>query len=179
MRRLGAAALLVTCLALAASGCGGKSQPKAMSTNDWADSVCGALVTWTTTMKSVASSLKSNPTKAGVQSAVSQADDATKTLSSSLKGLGKPDTASGQQAQQDIQSLADELSADVSSIESSVKNAQGVSGVLSAISSSSATLNKMGQQVSATFGDLQKLDTKGELESAFSQSSSCKQLTGG
>ncbi len=37
----------------------------------------------------------------------------------------------------------------------------------------------MGQQVSATFGELQKLDAKGELEKAFSSSASCKQLTSG
>ncbi len=95
MRRLGLAAVLVACLAFVAAGCGGKSEPAAVPTNDWANDVCGALVTWTTTMKSLASSLKSNPTKAGLQDAVTKAEDATKTLSSDLKGLGKPDTAGG------------------------------------------------------------------------------------
>ena len=59
-----------------------------------------------------------------------------------------------------------------------MKNASGVSGVLSAVSSTSTTLQKMGQQVSATFSQLQSLDAKGELETAFSNSASCKQLTG-
>ncbi len=58
-----------------------------------------------------------------------------------------------------------------------MNSASGVSGTLSAISVASATLVTMGQQVSSTFGDLQKLDAKGELEQAFSSSSSCKQLT--
>jgi len=178
MRRVGLAAVIVAGLAFVAAGCGGKSEPAAVPTNEWANDVCGALVTWTTTMKSLATSLKSNPTKAGLQDAVNQAEDATKTLSSDLKGLGKPDTQAGQQAKDDISTLSDQLSADVDKIQSSVNDASGVSGTLSAISVASATLVTMGQQVSTTFGDLQKLDAKGELESAFSSSSSCKQLTG-
>ena len=149
-----------------------------MPTNDWANSVCGALVTWTTTMKSLATSLKSNPTKAGLQDAVTKAEDATKTLSSDLKGLGKPDTAGRASRRRTTSTqLSDELTADVDKIQSSVNSASGVSGTLSAISVASATLVTMGQQVSATFGELQKLDAKGELEQAFSSSSSCKQLT--
>ena len=179
MRRLALAAVLLASLAFLAAGCGGKSQPAAVPTNDWANSVCGDLVTWTTTIKSLATSIKSNPTKAGLQDAVTQAEDATKTLSSSLKSLGKPDSSVGQQAKDDLNSLADELQADVDKIQSAVKDASGVSGTLTAISTASATLVTMGQQVSATFGELQKLDAKGELEKAFSSSASCKQLTSG
>ncbi len=179
MRRLALAAALVAALAFVAAGCGGKSQPAAVPTNDWANSVCGDLVTWTTTIKSLAKSIQSNPTKAGLQDAVTQAQDATKTLSSSLKSLGKPDSSVGQQAKDDISQLSDELTADVDKIQSALKSASGVSGTLTAISTASATLVTMGQQVSATFGQLQKLDAKGELEKAFSSSASCKQLTSG
>jgi hypothetical protein len=179
MRRLAFAAVPAACLALLAAGCGGKSQPAAVPTNQWADSVCGDLVTWTTAMKSVATNLKSNPTKAGLQNAVTQAEDATKTLSSNVKSLGKPDTSVGQQAKDDISSLADELTADVNKIKSSADSASGISGAVSAGAVASTTLVTMGQQVAATFGQLQKLDAKGELEKAFSSSASCKQLTSG
>ena len=180
MRRLALAIALLACVAFLAAGCGGKkSQPDTTPASDWANSVCGDLVTWTTAMKSLATGLKSNPTKAGVQSSVTQAEDATKTLSTSLKSLGRPDTESGQKAQDAVNSLADELSSDIDTITTSVKNASGISGVLSAVSTSSSTLQKMGQQVSATFGQLQSLDAKGELEKAFSSSASCKQLTSG
>ncbi len=60
-----------------------------------------------------------------------------------------------------------------------MKSASGISGAITAGSIASTTLVTMGQQVSATFGDLQKLDAKGELEKAFSSSASCKQLTSG
>ena len=36
----------------------------------------------------------------------------------------------------------------------------------------------MGNQVSATFSELQALDAKGELESAFKQAGSCDKLIG-
>jgi len=177
MRRLGLAAVLVACLAFVAAGCGGKSEPEAMSTDEWANSVCGDLVTWTNTIKSVATDLKSNPTKAGLQDAASKAQDATKTLSSDLKSLGKPDTEAGQQAKDDLSALADELTADAEKIQSAANDASGVSGAITAGSVASSTLVTMGQQISATFGELQKLDAKGELEQSFSSSSSCKQLT--
>jgi len=170
-------AVVTAALAFAAAGCGGKSEPAAVPTNDWANSVCGDLVTWTTAMKSVATNLKSNPTKSGLQDAVDQAEDATKTLSTNVKSLGKPDTASGQQAKDDLNSLADELKADVDKIQGSVKGASSVSGAISAGAVASSALVTMGQQVSATFGQLQQLDAKGELEKAFSSSASCKQLT--
>ena len=36
----------------------------------------------------------------------------------------------------------------------------------------------MGTQVSSTISDLESLDAKGELESAFKDASSCNDLTG-
>jgi hypothetical protein len=179
MRRLALAAVLVAFLAFVAVGCGGKSEPAAVPTNEWANDVCGDLVTWTTTMKSVATGVKSNPTKSGLKDAATQAQDATKTLSSNVKSLGKPDTQSGQQAKDDLNSLADQLSADVDKIQSSLNSASGVAGAITAGSVVSSTLLTMGQQVSATFAELQKLDAKGELEKAFSSSANCRQLTSG
>jgi len=36
----------------------------------------------------------------------------------------------------------------------------------------------MGTQVTSTLNDLQSLDAKGELKTAFAQSTACKSLTG-
>jgi hypothetical protein len=40
-----------------------------------------------------------------------------------------------------------------------------------------STISTMGTQVQTTFTDLENLDPKGELESAFKNASSCKSLT--
>ena len=181
MRVPTAIALLFGVLALLSAGCGGKSSSStttAVSASQWADGVCNSLDTWTTTVKSLASSLRSNPTKSAAQDSVTQAKDATKTLADNLKSLGQPNTASGQQAKADLNTLADELSADVDSIQAKINGASGITGLVTALADSASTFTSMGQQVTATFGEVQKLDVKGELKSAFSNSSSCKHLTG-
>ena len=124
-------------------------------------------------MKALSASLDaSNPTKSGAEDTVKQAETATKTLSTDLKALGKPETAAGQQAKDDLSALAEGLSADVASIQTSISG----TGALSAVATASDTLSLMGHEVAETFGELQKLGAKGELEKAFSSSASCKQF---
>ena len=105
------------------------------------------------------------------------AKSATETLSSDLKGLGKPDTQAGQQAKDSLDQLSTSLQKDVTTIENAVKGVSGVSGVVAAVSTLTTTLATMGTQVKATFTDLQGLD-KGELKDAFASSSACNSLTG-
>ena len=69
--------------------------------------------------------MKSNPTKNGLQTAAGDAKSATETLASDLKGLGKPDTPSGQQAKDSLDQLSTSLQKNVTTIENAVK---GVSG---------------------------------------------------
>ena len=66
----------------------------------------------------------------------------------------------------------------MTTIENSLKNASGISGVIAAVSSATVTLATMGTEVKTTFADLQGLDAKGELKSAFESSSTCDSLTG-
>lgn len=166
---LGAAALL-------AAGCGG-SKDETTSAQDWASGVCSAISTWADSLKSAASSVQGTPTKESLQSATGDVQDATKTLESDLKKLGKPDTEAGQQAQDEVSTLSDQLNSDVDKIDNAVNGVSGVSGLMSALSVVTGTLATMGNQLSTTFQNLQKLDVKGELESAFKQSSECKDLT--
>jgi hypothetical protein len=114
----------------------------------------------------------------GLESAVDDAKGATETLVTDLKELGTPDTEAGAEAKSAIDELSSELSKDVDEIQTALDDASGVSGVLTAVSTVSATLASMGTQLTSTFGDLESLDAKGELESALSQSSSCTELTG-
>ena len=61
----------------------------------------------------------------------------------------------------------------MATIENAVKGASGISGVLTAVSSATVTLATMGTEVKTTVADLQGLDAKGELKSAFANSSAC------
>ena len=124
------------------------------------------------------SSLQSgNLSKETLQGAADDATSATQTLVDDLKGLGKPDTEAGAEAQGALNELADDLQKDVADIDSAIGDSSA--NTLSTISTVSTTLVTMGNQLSSTFTKLQSLDAKGELESAFKQADSCKALTNG
>ena len=102
---------------------------------------------------------------------------ATQTLASDLKGLGKPDTQVGQQAQDSLTILSTSLHQDVATIQNAVKGVSGLSGAVTAVPTVTATLATMGTQVKTTITNLQGLDAKGELKTAFTNSSACNSLT--
>ena len=173
-----AAVLLVAFAALAAAGCGGSSS-STTPTDTWASGVCTAISTWKTSLTSIESTVKSGGvSKDSLNAGVTQATDATKTLADSLKKLGKPNTQAGQQAKDDVDQLSSELTKNAQTIQDAITNASGAAGLVTAISTASSTLVTMGNEVSTTIGDLQKLDPKGEIQQAFKQSSSCKSLLG-
>jgi hypothetical protein len=167
----------VLVLAVLAAGCGSKSsQP--MTTADWADGVCSSLTTWKSSITSSADSLKGgNLSQDSLQSAGDDVKSATDTLESDLKDLGKPDTQSGQEAQDSINQLSSDLTTDTDSIKTAVDGVSGLSGVASAAATVSATLATMQSQITSTVNSLEQLDASGELKTAFQQSSSCQQLS--
>ena len=173
-------------LVFLAAGCGSSgggstttTTTSASATDTWASGVCSSITTWQAAITSAAGSVKSDPTKNGLQAATGDAKSATETLSSDdLKGLGKPDTPSGQQAKDSLDKLSANLQQDVATIESAVKGVSGVSGALAVASTVTGTFATMRTLVKTTFTDLQGLDAKGELKTAFTNSSACSSLTG-
>jgi hypothetical protein len=178
--RIPMVAVPVVALALLGAGCGGGgggSSTQAMSASDWANGVCTAVSKWKTSVTSAVNSLKGgNLSQNTAKSAATSVEDATSTLESDLKNLGKPNTSSGDQAQKSVQTLSSDVSTGKSKIQSDVNGASGVSGLLAAASSATATLSTMSQQVQSTVSDLKALDPKGELGTAFDKSSACQSL---
>jgi hypothetical protein len=173
--RLAFAALPLAALTFLAAGCGGSSSDTS-ATTEWAGNVCTAVVTWTDSITASVNSLSGgNLSKDSLQGVADDAKSATETLIDDLKGLGKPDTEAGQQAQDTLNQLADDLQSDVDAIDSAVN--EGSSSTLSTIATVTTTLQTMGTQLSTAFSDLEQLDAKGELENAFKQADSCDQLT--
>jgi uncharacterized phage infection (PIP) family protein YhgE len=103
-------------------------------------------------------------------------ESSTKTFTDDLKGLGKPDTETGQQAKDLLDGLDNDLNADVQELKSSVDGASSVADVLNAVSAAGGTLQKMSQQVSSTLAQLEQLDASKELEQAFQQADNCTAL---
>jgi hypothetical protein len=166
-------------LAVLAAGCGGKSNSSGTtSTTDWANGLCSAITTWTTSLKTATNSLQGgNVSKDILTSTADDVKSATDTFVDDLKGLGKPDTQAGQQAKASVDKLADELQSDASSIQDAVKGVSGIGDVLTALPTVTTSLGSMSSQFQATFSELQQLDAKGELQNAFQQADSCKSLT--
>jgi len=165
---------------LVASGCGGSGGGSSESaTETWANGVCSSLNTWKTSVTQAGASITGgNMSQDQVTSAVNDVKDATSKLSSDLKGLGRPDTESGQQAQEALTKLSGQLDADVQQINQAVEGASGPTAAVGIATSVGAALSQMSTQVSAALSTLDQADTKGELNDAFQNSDACKQLTG-
>jgi hypothetical protein len=167
---------LVLSVGLVVAGCSKSSKPT--TTEAWADGLCSAITTWQGSISSAADSIKAgNVSKSALQSSAGNVKSATDTFASSVKKLGKPPTKAGAQAQQSVEALSGQLQDSAESIQTTVSGASGLTGVLGAVTSVSATLLTVGNDVRTTYNSLQQLDPSGELKTAFNQAPACKSLT--
>ena len=180
----GLIAVIVLAAATLAAGCGGGSSSSGTATEgsatpaeDWANSVCQAFSDWNSSIREATTSIGDNPTEEGIKSAGDEIRGATETLADDLRGLGRPDTESGQEAKDAIDQLATSLDTSMQKISDALDNASGTSGLVTAGTTIVNTLTEMGQQVSTTGQQLEDLDAQGELRDAFEQSDSCAGLT--
>ncbi len=170
--------LMAVCLA---TGCGGDSGGgSASSATDWADDVCSSISTWTGSITSAADSLRDgNLTEEKLRSAVEDVKSATNDFADEVQALGPPDTDSGEQAQESLEALADDLEESTDKIDKALEDASTPSETLAALTTVTGALSTMGSRLSSTFTELEKLDPGGELEDAFSEADSCKELSSG
>jgi hypothetical protein len=177
-----ALAPLVLAVVLVA-GCGGggsSSSSSSPSPKDWAQGLCSAITTWSSSVKSAGQSLQSgNLSKDSLEGATNDIKDATKKFSDDLKGLGKPNTDAGQEAKAAIDKLANQVGDDVDELQSAVDKASGsgAGGAAAAASGIATSLSTMSTQVSAAASSLQQADAKGELEQGFRDAPACKDLS--
>jgi hypothetical protein len=174
MRRLLALSVLAVSLA---AGCGGDDGGSS-ATTEWADGVCSAIATWGTSITATGESLRSGATRPDdLREAVDEFESATRTFIDDLRGLGKPDTEAGERAQEELDQLAETVEENVSTMQTAIDEASGVSEVVAAATTISSTLATMGQQLASTFAELESLDASGELEEAFREADSCDELS--
>jgi len=181
-KRTALLAATVAGAALLAAGCGSSSDSSSSDTSpttEWADSLCSAINTWTTSITSIIDPIKSGDiSRDSFTTAVDDAKGATDTLISDLDGLGKPDTEAGQEAKDLVDKLSTDLEAEVTTIENELDGASGIAGYIAATPAVLTALGAMGTNVTSTVTTLQGLDAKGELETAFNDAASCADLTG-
>jgi hypothetical protein len=167
------AVILVACATLAAAACGGDANEVSASTQ-WAGDLCTAVNTWRDSIATTASQLTSNPTRAGLEQAAADAEATTRALIDTVKGLGAPDTTSGDEARAAVESLATSLESDIATIEQAVGSVSGVQGLLGAVSTVTATVANISKQLSSSLDDLAALrDADDELRQSFADADSC------
>ena len=175
--------IVMLAAAILSAGCGGGSssdgttESSATAAGDWANSVCEAFANWKSSITEAGQGIKDNPSEEGVRTAGDEIRSATQTLSDDLRGLGRPDTPSGQEAKDEIDQLATSLDTSLQKITDAMDNSSGTSGTVAAATTIGTTLVEMGNQVSSAFTQLQQIDTQGQLEDAFQQADSCAGLT--
>lgn len=180
MRRWLFLGVVAAAAAVAAGGCGGDDSSGTPAATEWAGGLCTAVTTWKDSVTGATDSLQGgNVTADSLKSAAADVEDATRTLADDLKGLGRPDTEAGQQAQETIDTLSGQLSDGADTIESAVEDASGVSGALQAVSTVSSAFVTMGKQVSTAVSDIQGLEGGQELKDAFQQADSCSSYVSG
>ena len=171
--------LLTVPVAVLAAGCGGggdESTTAAQPAGDWAQGLCSAALTWKDSLGTAVDAVKGHPSKDTITSAADDAESATKTFVDDVKALGVPQTESGQLAKDEVDNLADQLESSVDSIKQDADDVSSGKDVAASLASIAATAGTMVTYVKEAVTDIQGLDATGELETAFRNASSCKEL---
>lgn len=168
-----AAAVAVSALAVVVAGCGGSDEPD--STSAWAAGFCSAITSWTDSLEEVTSQFTdtSNLSQEGLQSAAEDVRTATDDLVDDIRGLGAPDTESGEEIRSALDSLSTSLETQSGEIETAVEGVSNITDLPSAITAATTSLSAMGSAFASTLQTLESADVGGELQSALEDSPEC------
>ena len=172
-------AAAVAALALAAAGCGGDESPTASATDEWADGFCTAITTWTDSLQSVTDQFSSASalSQDGLEDAANDVQSSTETLVDDLRGLGRPETESGDAVESSVDELSTTLESEVANIESAAQGASGLTEIPGAITSITASLAAMSTAFSSTLQTIESADADAELRTALEDSPACADIT--
>jgi hypothetical protein len=178
MKRLGAVLVLTTLLAFAAAGCGG-SEPSA--SEEWAGDVCSAVSDWQEQIEQSAGDIREQiespgaGTLSAIESEIQEAADASTELADELKSLEPPDTEAGEQAQQELDSLADQVDETVNETKETIDNLPenaSLSEVVEAVTPLLPSIQALAMNVSVTIGSVKERGS--ELKEGFDKADSCE-----
>jgi hypothetical protein len=169
-------ALLLVSLALVAAGCGGDDEPTATPVDEWADSFCSAVSTWTDELQQIRGRFDdlSSLDRDSLEEAADDASAATDDLVNDLQDLGQPETESGQEIEQSIETMSDTLEAEKADAEQAVEGVEDITDIPGAITTIGAALTSMGNALQQSFDALENADVGGEIKTALDESEACE-----
>ena len=178
------AASIVAALALVAAGCGGGGNSTTTTTTtasatEWANGFCSAFATWDQSFKDATSQFTSlsSLSKDNFQKAADDIDTATQQLITDLKNLGAPDTESGQQVKDAVDSLATTLQTQIDAIKKTIDQTSSLTEIPGAAQDVATSLDTMNTALSSTTKTIEDANVKGELTDALKSSPDCSNLT--
>jgi hypothetical protein len=158
-----------------AAGCGGGDGGGGSSATEWADDLCASITEWTESVQTTSESLNSGDlSESSLRAAAEDFGAATEEFVDDVRGLGAPDIESGEQAEEEIDKLADSVDENAAKIDEAIEGDGGSLG--ETVSAVTEALSAMGQQLAAAFTALEEVDAGNELEDAFSEAESCDEL---
>ena len=166
-------------LALVAAGCGGDdSESSATPTEEWTEGFCSAIVDWLGELERATGELRDyrSLSQEAFDQAGSDIRSATEVLTADLRGLGAPDTDSGDEARQALDTFVTSAEADLDEIEQAVEDVFGGTPITQAITTITAALTSINEAYTAMFASLRKIDPKKELQEALKDAESCDDL---
>jgi hypothetical protein len=171
-------ALVAALLTLAAAGCGKSSDTKANEA--YADNVCSAVGTWKQQVESLGTSLTSGGlTKESIQSALTSAESATKTMVTQIKAVPPPNTSEGKAAKQQLDQLTSDVESSLDAAKSAGAQLQenaSASSIATAVAALAPQVKTLASEAQSAFDTLKSAG--GSLASAFKSSDACKNLSG-
>jgi hypothetical protein len=180
MRRAPLVILIASVLALAACG-GEEEEPPA---EQWAGGVCETVDTWRTELQTIFDDLTAQVTSGeasvdDIRSGIDDGAEATDELVETLQGLEPPETEAGQQAQEELEGIADQASgvaADAQEAVGSLGDA-GITEVLAALAGVAGDIQGALSQVEGTVEAFRE-SADDEIREGFANAPACQELAG-
>jgi hypothetical protein len=142
----------------------------------WAEEVCGSAAAWSASVDAVEETL-ANPaglTAEDVRAQFDAVELATEELAASLVSLSPPDTEAGQEAEQLLNDLSDELSGQRQAIDSATDlPAASAQELLAKASNVTGAMSTMLSDIKTTVTEIRELEGADELRTAFESADAC------
>ena len=168
---------LLAVLALAVAGCGGSSDDD-QANEEYADSVCTAVATWDKQIRGIVNSITiADLTTASMQAKMSEAESATKVLTTEMAAIPPPDSSDGKAAKQQLDQLSADVTTTVSTAQTAVSQLKGNASIATIQATIALLAPQVKSVVSSAQSAVESLKTAGgSLSSAFKNTDSCKSL---
>jgi hypothetical protein len=141
--------------------------------------VCTAVGTWEQQVKSIATMFTAIPSKAGLQTKITQVEAATKTLATDIKAVPPPDTSDGQAAKQQLDQLSADVTTTIDSAQTAVAQIPSSASAAQVALALAPLVPQVQGLVTSGQSALSSLQTAGgSLGDAFKNTDSCKSLGG-